>query len=760
MAQAKPSANSGVRINVSRTRYSIVRQVADLMNMLIVEEEDNDCDVYWIDCAVPLEKYLQLKSYQIINHFSGMGEISRKDLLAKNIQKMKHIRSDEYNIIPMTWILPAEHGALSHFMSRLKRRQRAKTFIIKPPNSSMGNGISLARNIDQVPQRENVIVQEYIDKPLLLDGFKFDLRVYVLVTSCNPLRIFIYKDGLVRLSTQAYTLPTNSNLDQHFMHLTNYSINKHSEAFDRDEDFDKGSKRSLKYFNGWLIRNGYNVSELWARIHDVIIKTLIVAQPHLQHCYQACRPGSHDKCQCFEILGFDVLLDNTLRPWLLEVNRSPSFGTDSQLDVQIKLGVISDALRLVNIKATDKQRKLLSQRTASRRRLLQIGSVKSSRMPLDFIGEHEDAALTLERKKEEVKSRLYQLRQDKELENFEDDNMGDYSRIFPSPDPQRQLVYKSLLVDAARISFSSKTESRQSLIRGLEKMKEKDLLELLSQYESDERFGGLPTTSQSLSDTASSSLKSIQPLSFYESSPMEAELRAMAEREHEEEQTQRTMLALNGLGFSYPGKDKDEVKKVVEEVQSDWQNNRSAVGTFWLHTLDSTKRKQLLIPMREMVRNLLHTHWRTALLDSIRLNKVFVRLFNFFLANHGQGLWSSFPGGTEEHWEKQFRKKSDVLSLTEIHCCRRIVELVQATVIAAKHYYQEQQLKKSKSQRSSNPPSLLTRRYSDVPIRPPTVYATRRTSVMHLYGRSKSRSVPSVTASTSFPKIQSSPFVS
>lgn len=49
-------------------------------------------------------------------------------------------------------------------------------------------------------------------KPLLLDGFKIDLRVYVLVTACNPLRIFVYKDGLVRLSTQQYTAPTDDNL--------------------------------------------------------------------------------------------------------------------------------------------------------------------------------------------------------------------------------------------------------------------------------------------------------------------------------------------------------------------------------------------------------------------------------------------------------------------------------------------------------------------------------------------------------------------
>ena len=54
---------------------------------------------------------------------------------------------------------------------------------------------------------------------------------------------------------------------EQFMHLTNYSINKHSERFDTSEEYDKGSKRTIKYFNGWLTHNGYNVGEMWARIH-------------------------------------------------------------------------------------------------------------------------------------------------------------------------------------------------------------------------------------------------------------------------------------------------------------------------------------------------------------------------------------------------------------------------------------------------------------------------------------------------------------
>ncbi len=77
---------------------------------------------------------------------------------------------------------------------------------------------------------EKFVVQKYLKKPLLLDGLKFDLRLYVLLTSIDPLRIFLYNDGLARFATNPYTIDSN-NLDNVYMHLTNYSINKHSKDF-------------------------------------------------------------------------------------------------------------------------------------------------------------------------------------------------------------------------------------------------------------------------------------------------------------------------------------------------------------------------------------------------------------------------------------------------------------------------------------------------------------------------------------------------
>lgn len=72
--------------------------------------------------------------------------------------------------------------------------------------------ISLIRNCEKLPAQEHLIVQEYLDKPFLMEGYKFDLRIYILVTSCDPLRIFLYKDGLVRMGTEKYHAPTEANL--------------------------------------------------------------------------------------------------------------------------------------------------------------------------------------------------------------------------------------------------------------------------------------------------------------------------------------------------------------------------------------------------------------------------------------------------------------------------------------------------------------------------------------------------------------------
>ena len=74
--------------------------------------------------------------------------------------------------------------------------------------------------------------------------------------------------------------------------------------------------------------------EIWAEIEEIVVKTIITVQPQLQHIYRSCQTKEPD-C-CFELLGFDIMLDQKLKPWMLEVNHTPSFGVDTKIDLEVK----------------------------------------------------------------------------------------------------------------------------------------------------------------------------------------------------------------------------------------------------------------------------------------------------------------------------------------------------------------------------------------------------------------------------------------
>jgi tubulin polyglutamylase TTLL6/13 len=123
-------------------------------------------------------------------------------------------------------------------------------------------------------------------KPYLIDNLKFDLRIYVLVYGVDPLRIFVFREGLARFATEEYVGPFRGNLDNLYMHLTNYAINTNSENFEANEDSaedDVGHKRSvtavLKYIEENEKEAGLTVEKMWNLIDDIAIKTLISAQP-------------------------------------------------------------------------------------------------------------------------------------------------------------------------------------------------------------------------------------------------------------------------------------------------------------------------------------------------------------------------------------------------------------------------------------------------------------------------------------------------
>jgi len=220
-----------------------------------------------------------------------------------------------------------------------------------------------------------------LDKPLLIDGYKFDLRVYALVLSVDPLRIYCFNDGLVRLCTEKYKRPTNRNIKNHFIHLTNYAINKKNATFSshQDKEFSSGYKRCFKWFNKFLEEKGFSVKKFWSKTHGIIIKTIISVLATLKQNYRTCMASEqHGPFCCFEILGFDIMLDDKANPWLIEVNHSPSFNTDTELDYSVKYRLLSETLQLLGIDPMERVRYLKRQRALARERIIGVEDLSNS----------------------------------------------------------------------------------------------------------------------------------------------------------------------------------------------------------------------------------------------------------------------------------------------------------------------------------------------------------------------------------------------
>ncbi|KAB0802289.1 hypothetical protein PPYR_04475 [Photinus pyralis] len=359
-----------VSVCLTNCRYDVVRRIAAKFAFQEVADNDN-WNFNWTDLSISIERCKEMKRYQRINHFPGMLEICRKDLLARNLNRMQRLFPKEYNFFPQSWCLPADLGeALAY--SRLKKN---KTYILKPDAGCQGRGIYLTKTLKDIKPTDKMVCQVYISRPFLIDGFKFDLRVYTLITSCDPLRIYVYKEGLCRFATSRYKEPSNVNMTNVFMHLTNYAVNKHSRTFNFDTQV--GSKRKLSWLRGYLQEMAQDVDKLWHKIDDVIIKTIICAWPVLKHSYIACFPNHDIIPACCELLGIDVILDNHLNPQVLEVNHSPSFHTDTDLDCEVKETLLKDMFNMLNLGQCDKRRVIREDKKKIRERLLH-GVVKDN----------------------------------------------------------------------------------------------------------------------------------------------------------------------------------------------------------------------------------------------------------------------------------------------------------------------------------------------------------------------------------------------
>ncbi len=308
--------------------------------------------VMWSVCNMKSQVYQALGKYQKVNHFPRSIEITRKDCLCRNVTKMQSLYGfRHFDFVPKTFVLPQEYPQLMEEAGK----QPGRFWIVKPAASSQGKGIFVTDKMSDIPQKAEMIASRYIGNPLLIDGYKFDLRIYLAITSIEPLRLYVYEDGLVRFATCKYSPPGGANKGNRFMHLTNYSVNKFNANFVANEDPAEdgvGSKWSLVALRKYFATAGFKDDQIWERIEEIMIKTVLSIEPLIK---SACDMYVPYRTNCFELLGFDILIDDTYTPWLLEVNHSPSLNCDAPIDQKIKGELISDLFTMAGVVPLDQR---------------------------------------------------------------------------------------------------------------------------------------------------------------------------------------------------------------------------------------------------------------------------------------------------------------------------------------------------------------------------------------------------------------------
>ena len=304
-----------------------------------------------------------LNKYQRYNHFPISWELSRKDFLYTHYKIMEKKFPKDYLFMPQSYILPRDKELIELSFKNYKL-EKDDIWICKPIDSSKGRGIRLLTSFNNLPLKG--IISHYIHNPHLINEKKYDLRLYVLVTGFFPLKIYLFKEGVARFASEKYDVKLKENkLNHRKIHITDFiqesdDENDKSDSSDSSESsddykknknintaFDANKERvSLHELKNWFSDNKIHFSTIMKKIKDIIIKVFISIT---DYAIPKIKELNVNSVNLFEIFGIDILIDERLRPWLMEVNLNPSLNSDNKLEKEIKYKLIPDIMNIIGL---------------------------------------------------------------------------------------------------------------------------------------------------------------------------------------------------------------------------------------------------------------------------------------------------------------------------------------------------------------------------------------------------------------------------
>ena len=376
---------------------------------LPINKKKHDCNFLWtpLSIQVNFNFHKSIDNFHIVNHFEFQNELTNKRNIFINLLKYCELNNiNLFSFYPLTIILPLNNDNFNialenfkkcyfdlpnlvedpenknsnfldkyyrnyfHVKSNLKLGSTQKLIIpkshykmknlwlIKRINLNRGREIKVLNDLEKIINEINqikselkvkyIIIQKYIEKPLLYCGRKFDIRIWVLFTyllKVNKFEAYVFKEGHLKASSEIFDL---NNLDL-FIHLTNYSVQKYNKNFSKNEI---GNEISFNTFQKELDKNNKEKvnfkKDIFVKIIQIIGITANIAKNKI---------NGFNRKNCFEIFGYDFILDEDYNPFLLEINTNPGYEISSPLIEKLVPRMIDDALRLTIDKAFERKDK-------------------------------------------------------------------------------------------------------------------------------------------------------------------------------------------------------------------------------------------------------------------------------------------------------------------------------------------------------------------------------------------------------------------
>ncbi|CAF3333376.1 unnamed protein product [Rotaria socialis] len=331
-------------------------------------EKIDDFKIKWVQCIQSINWNLFKDGEQMVNHIQGEDYFTTKVQLCQSLQtyeKMsmtmqkrpqQFLSLNEY--VPQTFKLDEKNDRDAFF----NIHKPGDVWICKPSGLNQGKGIYLVRDIEELKEKFSEIdslekkkqilikpmkriVQHYIMNPLLINGKKFDIRCYMLISSVKPLLIF-YHSGYIRLSMFDF----DNNDENLLTHLTNqYMQKKDPKYYDLKEE----TAWTMEQFNDYINKNvalNKNLEQDW--ILNVLPK---IIQRIMLNVIESIRMRLKRRVGCFGLYGYDFMIDQDMKVWLIEINVNPALTTNTNTLVQAIPPVVKESI-LLSIECFDKIR--------------------------------------------------------------------------------------------------------------------------------------------------------------------------------------------------------------------------------------------------------------------------------------------------------------------------------------------------------------------------------------------------------------------